>query len=204
MDDPRDDGREPEQLAGGDGPRTNWTAVAVVVVLIAGAVLLATAAHHDARPVASRHKHTALPAPAPPSPVAPTVSIGSVFLDGLLRCTRTDHRHTLSVAMGVTNLGQRSLVLLGAVGVTSDAVLVRPRGVRIGTQGCGQAPADRPVRLGPGGDAVVTLAFRVGVACPLHALVSARVSFDGGRAGVVHADSSPLADLDQLNFAQCV
>ena len=204
MVEPGHDALEPEQLAGGDATRVNWTAVAVVVVLIAGAVLLARAAHHDARPAAHRQQSTVpAPAPAPTATVAPKVHVGSVFLEHLLQCTRTDHRHVLSVAVGVTNLGAHPLELLGATGLTSDAVLVQPLSARIGTRGCAGASASPPVRIGPGRDAVVTLAFRIGAVCPRHALVSARVSFDGGAAGVVHADSSQLADLDRLRFVQC-
>lgn len=194
---------EPEQLPGGNAPRVNMTAVAVLVVLIAGAVLLARAAHHDTRPAAA-HRHQSIPpGPTPTGTVAPKVHVGSVFLEHLLQCTRTDHRHMLSVALGVTNLGAHPLLLLGATGVSSDAVLVQPLGVRIGASGCKGSTTPMPVRIRPGRDAVVTLAFRIGAACPRHALVSARVSFDGGSAGVVHADSSQLANLDRLDFAQC-
>src|SRR4051812_34343882 len=108
-----DDAREPEQLAGGDGPRVNWTAVAVAVVLVAGAVLLAHAAQHDT-PANTAHRHRSLPpAPAPTAATRP-VHAGSVFFERMLGCTRTDHRHRLSVAFGVTNLGSRPLTLLGA------------------------------------------------------------------------------------------
>lgn len=196
----RYDDHEPEQLAGGDGPRLNWTAVAVVVVLIAAAVLLARSASHESRSATDRHKRSIPPAPAPSTPV---IKAGTIFLAHMLQCTRTDHRHQLSVAVGVTNLGSRALTLINAAGITSDAVLVQPLGVRIGTDGCAASALQHPVRIGPGRDAVVTLAFRVGSACPRHALVSARVSFDGGSAGVVHADSSQLENLDRLKFVQC-
>jgi hypothetical protein len=200
MVDRHDDGHGPEQLAGGDGPRLNWTAVAVVVVLIAAAVVLARSAHHEKTAAADRHQHAVPPAPAPTSPV---IKVGTIFLAHMLQCTRTDHRHQLSVAVGVTNLGSHSLTLLNATGITSDAVLVQPLGVRIGTDGCASSTLEHPVRIGPGRDAVLTLAFRVGASCPRHALVSARVSFDGGSAGVVHADSSQLENLDRLDFVQC-
>lgn len=196
----RQDDHEPEQLAGGDGARLSWTAVAAVLVLIAAAVLLARAAHHDTRAAAHRHERSVQPAPAATTPV---IKVGTVFLAHMLQCTRTDHRHQLSVAVGVTNLGSHSLTLINAAGVTSDAVLVQPLGVGIGTSGCASSALQHPVRIGPGRDAVVTLAFRVGAACPRHALVSARVSFDGGHAGVVHADSSQLENLDRLGFVQC-
>jgi hypothetical protein len=200
MVDPYDDDREPEQLTGGDGPRLNWTAVAVVVVLIAAAVLLARSAHHETRAVADRREHSVPPAPGASTPV---IKLGTIFLARMLQCTRTDHRHQLSVAVGVTNLGSHSLTLVNAAGITSDAVLVQPLGVRIGTAGCASSALEHPIRIGPGRDAVVTLVFRVGAACPRNTLVSARVSFDGGSAGVVHADSSQLEDLDRLDFVQC-
>ena len=193
----------PEQLSGGDGTRLNWSGIAVVVVLVAGAVLLARANHHDARPTAHRHHQSAPPVPLPPPTPIRRVHIGSVFIEHLLQCTRTDHRHHLSVAMGVTNLGGHALRLVGASGVTSNAFLVAPVGFQIGTQACASGPASVPYRLGPGRDAVVTVTFRVGSACPRHALVSAQVAFDAGSAGVVHADSSQLANLDRLNFVQC-
>ena len=161
--------------------------------------MLARAAHHDARPAVAHHRLTVPPAPAP----APAVHVGSVFLEHLLQCTETDHRHRLSVALGVTNLGGRALLLVGAAGVSSDVRVVQPTTVRFGTQGCGRGGASPPVRLQPGGDAVVMLAFRIGRTCPRHALVSARVAFDGGPVGIVHADSSQLANLDVLGFVQC-
>jgi len=195
-----DDDLGPEQLASGDGPRLNWTAVAVVIVLVATAVVLARTAHHESKAAAHRPEQTIPPAPGTTTPV---VKVGTIFLARMLQCTRTDHRHQLSVAVGVTNLGSRALTLINATGLTSDAVLVQPLGVGIGTDGCASSALEHPVRIGPGRDAVVTLAFRVGSECPRHALVSARVSFDGGNAGVVHADSSQLDNLDRLDFVQC-
>jgi hypothetical protein len=203
MVDPDRDAHDPEQLDGGDSPRVNWTAVAVLVVLVAGAVLLARAAHHD-NPRAAAHRNVIQPGPAPTATTTESrVHVGSVFLEHLLQCTRTDHHHRLTVALGVTNLGGRSLLLVSAVGVSSDLILVQPMSVRFGAHKCGGAPLPGPVRINPGADAVVTVAFRIGAECPRHALVSARVSFDGGRAGIVHADSAQLADLDRLNFVQC-
>lgn len=202
MGDPGYDEHEPEQLSGGDGPRLNWSAIAVVVVLVAGAVLLVRANHHDSRTAANRHKEsTALPLPAPSS--VRRVHVGSVYLQHMLQCTRTDHRHHLSVALGVTNLGGNSLRLVDASGVSSDAVLVQPLGFRVGKRSCASSAAAVPFRLAPGADAVVTFTFRVGSLCPRHALVSARVAFDAGSSGVVHADSSQLANLDLLRFVQC-
>ena len=203
MAEPGRDEHEPEQLAGGDGPRLNWSAIAVVLVLVAGAVLLARANHHDARPAANRHHQSTRPLPLPAPTKVRRVHIGSVFIEHLLQCTRTDHRHHLSVAMGVTNLGGHALRLVGASGITSNAFLVAPVGFQVGTQPCAGTPSAVPFRIAPGHDAVVTVTFRVGPVCPRHALVSAQVAFDAGSAGVVHADTSQLANLDLLNFAQC-
>ena len=203
MVDPDHGEHPPEQLAGGEGPRVQWAAIAVVVVLVAGAVLLARAAHHDTRPSAA-HRETVPPGPVPTaSSTKPAVHVGTVYLEHLDQCTQTDHRHHLSVALGVTNLGHRSLVLLRVTPVTSDASLVQPNDVHIGKRGCAITSPDDTVRLAPGAAAVVNLGFRVGPGCPRHALVSAQVSFDSGAAGIVHADSSQLANLDRLNFVQC-
>ena len=201
MPEPGHDEHEPEQLSGGDGPRLNWSAIAVVIVLVAGALVLARANHHHAHPAADGHQRSSQPLPVPSS--VPRAHVGSVFLGHLSQCTRTDHRHHLSVAVGVTNLGGHSLQLVSAAGVSSDLVLVQPVGVRFGTRSCAGTAAAVPFRLSPGDDAVVTLTFRVGALCPRHALVSAQVAFDAGSAGVVHADSSQLADLDKLRFTQC-
>jgi hypothetical protein len=196
----------PEQLTGGDGSRTRWTALAVVAVLAAGSVLLVRAQHHPSgtHRNASAHRHdiTAPPAPAPTA-TKPRVNAGSVFLEHLPQCTRTDHRHRLWVAVGVTNLGSQPLLLVGATGVTSDPVLVRLAGLRLGASPCGVASRATPLRLAPAGDAVVRLDFHIGNGCPRDALVSARVSFDAGRRGLVHADSSELANLGTVGFAQC-
>ena len=200
MVEPDRDEHEPEQLSGGDSPRVNWPAAAVVVVLIVGAVLLARAAHHASRPAASRHPQTSSPAPSPAAP-SPQVHVGSVFLERL--CARTDHQHFLAMALGVTNLSAHRLVLLGATGVSSDDRLVQPLDSVAGSQGCGaQRVTAKPVRLAPGDAARVAVTFRIGTACPRQAFVSARVSFDGGRFGVVHADYSELA-LAPMTFVQC-
>src|SRR6476469_2185248 len=124
MVEPGHDEHEPEQLAGGDEPRVRWTAVVAVAVLVAGAVLLARAGHHPARPSAA-HRHVSLPPAPAPTTTKPAVHVGSVFLEHLLQCTHTDHRHRLSVAVGVTNLGGRSLLLVSAAGVSSNVVLVQ-------------------------------------------------------------------------------
>jgi hypothetical protein len=80
---------------------------------------------------------------------------------------------------------------------------VQPIAVRIGRRGCASSSPDDTLRLAPGAAAVVNLGFRVGPDCPRHALVSARVSFDAGTAGILHADSSQLANFEKLSFVQC-
>jgi hypothetical protein len=202
MVDPDHGGHEPEQLGGGDEPRVRWTAFAAVAVLIAGAVLLVRIGHHHS-PSSAAHRHEPVPPAPAPTATPRKVHVGPVFLEHLPQCTQTDHRHRLSVAIDVTNLGGRSLLVVNAVGISSDVVLVQPTNVRFGTQKCGASPEPGPVRIGPGSDSVVRLAFRIGAACPRRALLSARVSFDGGSAGIVHADSSELADLGRLGFVQC-
>lgn len=199
MVDPRRD-EQPEQLTGGEGTRPRWSVLAVVAVLVAAGVALGRTTHHPTHPAAAQHR-TVQPAPA--ATTARRVHLGSVFLEHLAQCTRTDHRHHLTVALGVTNLGGDPLVLVGATGISSDSLLVQPVGVSVDTKTCTGASAQTPFELDPGADAVVTLAFRIGAVCPRHALVSARVSFDGGAAGVIHADSSLLANLDKVGFTQC-
>jgi hypothetical protein len=131
------------------------------------------------------------------------VHLGSVFLEHLPQCTSTDHRHRLTVAVAVTNLGDKALRLVSVSGLTSNPFVVRPTALSIGAPPCGRTRADRVVHIASGGEAVVRLQFYVADKCPGNALVSARIAFDGGRAGPIHADSSQLANLAQLDFTQC-
>ena len=76
-------------------------------------------------------------------------------------------------------------------------------GVRLGLGSCAAAGGTDPVRLAPAANAVVAMTFRVGEECPRNTLIAARVTFDTGATGIVHADSSELTNLDGLRFAQC-
>jgi hypothetical protein len=189
-----------DELSPADASRARWAVAGVAVVLLAGGILLAHASPHHA----VRHTSADEPAPGPaPGEVTEHVHLGTVFLEHLPACTTTDHRHQLTVALGVTNLGARTLRLISATGLTSDPFAVRPTAQSLGRLPCGGIRASRVVQIRPAAVAVVRLHFYVTDKCPRAALVSARIGFDGGRAGVVHADSSELADLGELDFAQC-
>lgn len=188
-----------DELSVAEASRARWVAGAVVLVLLVGGVAIVRAGHH-ARP----HRAVQPPISAPaPVAVARRVHLGSVFLEHLPQCTATDHQHHLTVAIAVTNLGDRSLRLVGASGLTSDPFVVRPTRLSFGSPPCGRIPSGRSVRIASGAVAVVRLQFYVADKCPGTAAVSARVTFDGGRNGFIHADSSQLANLSQLRFAQC-
>jgi hypothetical protein len=189
-----------DELSAAESSRTRWVAGAVALVLAAAGITIARAGH------SSSPKHRAPPPPiSAPAPVAARhpVHLGSVFLEHLPQCTVTDHRHNLSVAVAVTNLGDRSLQLVGASGLTSDTFVVRPTTVSVGSPPCGRPPVGHLVHVASGDVVVVRLQFYVADKCPDDALVSARIAFDGGRRGIIHADSSQLADLSQLTFVQC-
>lgn len=199
MDAPEELGRY-DELSATEASRARWVAGAVVLVLLVGGITIARAGH-TASP-----KHRAQQPPiSAPAPVAAThrVHLGSVFLEHLPQCTVTDHRHELAVAVAVTNLGDRALQLVGASGLTSNPFVVRPTTLSIGRPPCGRAPVRHAVLIDSGHVVVVRLQFYVADKCPGEALVSARISFDGGRQGLIHADSSQLANLSQLSFVQC-
>jgi len=189
-----------DELSPADASRARWVAGAVALVLLVGGILIARTTPHHA------HRHAAAQPPINgPAPAAETkhVHLGTIFLEHLPECTTTDHLHRLTVALGVTNLGARTLHLVSAAGVTSDPFAVRPTAQSLGRLPCGVVPASDTVQIRPAAVAVVRLHFYVTDKCPRTALVSARIGFDGGRAGVVHADSSELANLAELDFSQC-
>ena len=192
----------PDLLSGGDNRSTGRRAaltVAVMGALALGAFLLVRA--DPQRTGGSRETAaTAPPTPASHRPAAPS---GSVFLEHLPRCTRTDHHHALTVAFGVSNLGPGALVLLGATPLTSDDGVLRLTGLRLGDGTCAGHGSNDPVRLAPADQTVVAMTFRVSARCPHGSLLAARVSFDAGSSGIVHSDSSALTDLNRLDFAQC-
>jgi hypothetical protein len=178
---------------------------AIIGAVAVGAVVLAGAVRHH--PSASRETgSTEAGSPEAPSPTAGHQSdepSGSVFLEHLPKCTQTDHHSTLTVAFTVNNLGAGPLVLLGAAPLTGGDDALRLTRVRLGADACAGDGGARPVRLARAGSAVVAMSFRVGARCPDASPVAARVTFDAGPAGIVHADSSALTDLSRLAFAQC-
>jgi hypothetical protein len=189
----------PDQLSGEAASRSWWVAAALAGVLITGGVLVAEAAHPSSRGRAAHATATGSPTPVA---VVRRIHIGSVFLQHLPACTRTDHHHRLTVAVGVRNIGGQALQLISGVGRSTDPFAIRPFGSSFGPGPCGGSRA-APLRIESGSVTVVRLRFYVANKCPNDALVSARVAFDGGHAGVVHADSSQLADLSKLGFTQC-
>ena len=190
----------PDLLSGGDRSRLTRTvlvSVAVGVLAIA-AVVLAVAGGHS--PSGSRRTAaTATPATGQRAPVSP----GSVFLEHLPKCTRTDHRNLLSVAFAVNNLGSGPLLLLGASSLSGTDGVLRLNRVRLGVDECADRGRRQPIRLAPSDVAVVAMTFHVSARCPHDSLVAARVTFDAGAAGIVHSDSSALTDVRRLSFAQC-
>jgi hypothetical protein len=164
-------------------------------VAVAAVVAVALAGHRERRHPSAE--------PTPTSTTALTVadSPGVVFLHHLDRCTTTDHRRLLRIAFGVTNLSDRTLHLLHATPILSNAAL-RLTAVQFGRPPCAAGGSTRPVRLGGAGTVVVALTFRIAELCPKNTEVAARVTFGSG-ADVLHADSSELADLGRLTFAQC-
>ena len=189
-----------DELSAAEASRSRWVAGAVVLVLLVVGIAIARAGHH------SHPRPRDVPPPiSAPAPVAASrrVHLGSVFLEHLPQCTVTDHRHNLTVAVAVTNLGDHALRLVGASGLTSNPFVIRPTTLSFGGPPCGRRSSANVVHIGSGGVVVVRLQFYVAGKCPGAALVSARITFDGGRNGVIHADSSQLADLGQLAFTQC-
>ena len=186
-------------------PASRLTAPAVVVLLVIVGVLVALAvASHDPhaprpRPVASSPSPFPLPEPVV-VPRAP--QRGSVFLEHLDACTRTDHRSRVTVAVGVTNLTSRPLRLLGAIPLRVDP-RVEFTGSRIGPPPCAAAASPRSIRLAPSRVAVVLLSFAVPPQCLPDSALAARVVFDLGGHHELHADSSQLADLGRLGLSDC-
>ena len=198
-----------DQLEGASPSGLPAPAVAVAVVVLAAAAVAVVVAHGAGHPRATTARPTAArPTPAAASPPAGDTGAaasapdrGSVFLEHLGACTRTDLRTRLTVALGVTNLGARPLRLLGAVPISAVAGLRLTR-VQIGRGPCAAGGGSRPVTLPPAAGAVVSLSFSLGPACPRDSPLAARVSFDAsGR--LVQGESSQLLDLSRLRFAEC-
>jgi hypothetical protein len=189
----------PEQLSSGDPARTRWAlwlSAAVVVATVVGLALVHTAdsGHRSPEPLAA-------PTPnAPPVAVA-RVSAGSVFVEPLPACTRTDHRRTLTVAFAVTNLNRSPLRLLSAESLP-DALVGDLVAVRVGAGPCAGRERSLPQRLASAAQAVVALDFRLGAGCPRDAALRTRVSFRSGGT-FAQADSSGVVDLRNVAFDTC-
>ncbi|MBV9293418.1 MAG: hypothetical protein JO222_13295 [Frankiales bacterium] len=192
---------EIDQLAGGAGrwsTRRRWAAAVLALLLVTVVVGVRLAGHRH--PAAA----PALPPPVAPLPsdIRPPTSVpGSVFIEHLAGCTTTDHRHRLTLAFAVTNLGRRPLQLVAATPHVLGGTLLLDQ-VRIGAGPCAAVGDDRPRRLQSAGTAVVAMSFRLGLGCPHDASVLARMTFR--RSGLLlHADSAQLADLSAISFQQC-
>ena len=199
-----------DQVSSAPASRSRGGVVSVGVVRLALVVTGAGVAHrphHRRASAAPPGTPTVAPdnspgsGPPPATAVATPTSPRSVFLEHLGGCTRTDHRRGLTLAFAVTNLSAAPLRLLSATPLFSDATLRLTR-VRIGTGPCASGARDRPVRLVSAGRVVVAMSFGLGVTCPRHTQVQARVTFRSG-SRLLHADSSELADLSHLAFTQC-
>jgi hypothetical protein len=197
---------EVDRLEAESASRLTAPVVVVAILLVATLVALGIAS----RPA---HRHTAATPPPPPTPLSLPVPLlprsrpdqGSVFLEHLGRCTHTDGLRFVTVAVGVTNLSDHALRLVSATSLGGSSGL-RLDDVRVGTHACAvtSATIQRPrgTLLGPSHAVVVSLRFAVGPDCPSAAVIAARVTFVGDH-GALHADSSSLADLSGLRFAQC-
>jgi hypothetical protein len=197
---PGDSDPRPDVLSGGrNRPRVRRPTLigTVAGALVVGALVLATAV---TRHSIGSNQTAATPTPTTQRPAEPS---GSVFLEHLPTCTRTDHHDVLTVAFGVSNLGPGSLVLLGAQPRVSDEDVLQLTRVRLGVAPCADAGGRGPVRLAQADDAVVAMTFHLTAQCPHDTLLAARVTFDAGTAGLVHSDSSALTDLSRLDFVQC-
>ncbi|MEA3111947.1 MAG: hypothetical protein QOG58_1746, partial [Caballeronia sp.] len=136
--------REVDRLEADAPSRLTASAVVVVVVVLAAVVALAITswpAHN--KDVTRRHSPAPTPSTGATTPARPEPAIvregGSVFLEHLAECTRTDHRSRLTLAFDVTNLSNHPLRIVSAsfLGGVSG---VRLTGVHIGpkTHGGGQ------------------------------------------------------------------
>ena len=158
-------------------------------------------------------RHRAPPAPSGPAtnsverptPAAPAHSArpdaGTVFVQPLADCQRTDHRHTLRVAMAVQNLANQTLQLV-SIDVVDRVPGLTLSAQTIGVRPCADQPAATARRLRPSEEAVVALQFTVGPECPAKNAVTARLGFLAGGA-MLHAETANVVDLSSLRFDQC-
>ena len=170
-----------------------------VGIAVAG---LALWAEHPSgsRPAAVRPLPSTTGQPAAVAP-ARTPFGGSVFLEPLAQCLQTDHARTLRLALQVTNLTNGRLRLVTATPV-STLPDIKVTQLRYWARPCGGVVTDQALVLPPSGHVVVAMSLDLGATCPSTHTVDARLIFDaGGR--VLEAESSPLANLSQVQFVQC-
>jgi len=144
----------------------------------------------------------ARPSVQPSSPRSPVhADAGSVFVQPLPDCLRTDRRRSLRIAMAITNLADRPLQLV------SVEVISRVPGLTLTTQTVGRRPcADQArhngPRIRPTEERVVALEFAVGPTCPGPMPVTARLGFLVG-ARLLHAETANLVDLSSWRRLGC-
>ena len=198
--DPPDDGQRDEL---DQTPASSYAApvaavvVVVAVVLVVLGVLARPAHHHDTAP---RPAPSPSPVPAPTAAsVSPAADIGSVLMSVLPRCTRTDHRTHVDVAMTLSNLSNYALRVVSAA---PEGAGIEVTSLRLGTRPCAAAgrPEARTVPISH--DSVIAMRFTVASPCPTYGEVVAVLTMDAaGRA--VHANTPALADLNALHFRGC-
>ena len=196
---------EIEQIESADAsPRATRVLVVVLLVIAAAAGGYAfRAAHHGTvTPAAAATTQPLGPSSAPSTKDhADAGAFGSVFLEPLVQCIRTDHRQHLRVALAITNLTNRNLQLITATPL-DDVTGVTLTRLRFWRSPCGVDVTDTPPPLPPSHEIAVELTFAIGPTCPANRTVAVQVTFAaGGRS--VEADSPTLADLDHVRLVQC-
>jgi hypothetical protein len=193
------------ESAGASPKATRVLLVVLLVIAAAVAGYVFRAPHQGtATPAAAT---TTRPTPSGPSP-APSVqnrgdagAFGSVFLEPLAQCIRTDHRQHLRVALAITNLTNRKLRLITATPLDPPTGLQLTR-LRYWSSPCGVDVTDTAPPLRPSHEIAVELTFLLSPTCPAGRSVAVRVTFEaGGRR--LEADSPTLADLDRVHLVQC-
>lgn len=139
--------------------------------------------------------------PASVSPTAPAPEMGTVFVQPLAGCVRTDHRHDLRIAMAVQNLADQPLQLV-SVDMIGRIPGLTLRAQTVGARPCGDQLRGGGRRIKPSEEVVVALDFAVGPTCPGPTSVTARLGFLAGTT-VLHAETANLIDLASMHFDGC-
>jgi len=130
------------------------------------------------------------------SPTAAPADAGSVFVQPLPGCLRTDHRHALRIDMAVQNLADQPLQLV-SVDIIGRVPGLTLTGQTVGDRPCAAQPRPGGRRIRPTEELVVALDFTLGPTCPRPASVTARLGFLAGGT-VLHAETANLVDLAQV------